>query len=116
MNEVHIVDLDTLLETAQRDVGLAVELINLFIATSPPYVEQLTVDATPEAWHAAAHTLKGSSSAIAAMKLADLCKKAERVTDPDERQKARTAIAQAFDETVIRLEQAVRELQAHDAA
>jgi HPt (histidine-containing phosphotransfer) domain-containing protein len=55
------------------------EVLYLFSAHAPAYVDGLRKAATSKAWHAAAHTLKGSARAVGAWRVARSAEVAEKL-------------------------------------
>jgi HPt (histidine-containing phosphotransfer) domain-containing protein len=58
------------------------EILGLFLGDLPARAGALDAARTAREWHMAAHTLKGSASAIGAAELADVARRAERLVDP----------------------------------
>jgi HPt (histidine-containing phosphotransfer) domain-containing protein len=81
------------------------EVLQLFADQVPLYLEQLRDAATKKAWGQAAHTIKGSASAIGAWRLARFAEMAEQVNvesvlahSEGHRDEALAALATAIDE------------------
>ncbi len=81
------------------------EVLELFAGQLPVYVEQLRAADSQKGWRFAAHTIKGSASAVGAHRLAGLAHTAECLDWDDEpadrerlRRQAADAIAAASDE------------------
>src|SRR5262245_20192187 len=62
-----------------RNEALAREVLELFAAQAPCYLEALRRAATDRDWQRAAHTLKGAAAAVGARQLQRLAELAERV-------------------------------------
>lgn len=87
------------------NAALEREILELFAAQTPLYVEQLRVAVTQQAWRQAAHTIKGSALAVGARRLASLAQMAEQLdieSNPaavrDRQQPAVDAVAAGSDE------------------
>ena len=87
------------------NAALEQEVLELFSAQLPLYVQQLADAITASSWREAAHTIKGSAAAVGAKRLANLARLAEQldidrstVAGPEQRQKALAAVAEAADE------------------
>ena len=61
------------------DPSLAVEVIDIFRQQTDIWVRMLDADLPPAQWADAAHSLKGSALSVGAMRLADVCAKAEKL-------------------------------------
>jgi HPt (histidine-containing phosphotransfer) domain-containing protein len=61
------------------NIALEQEVLQLFAAQVPHYLDRLRQAATDADWKAAAHTLKGSAAAIGAQALAHFAELAEQV-------------------------------------
>ncbi|WP_035618066.1 Hpt domain-containing protein [Hyphomonas johnsonii] len=62
-----------------NDTALAVEVIEIFRQQAEIWSRLLDPRAEPSQWADAAHTLKGASLSIGAVRLASLCGRAERM-------------------------------------
>ena len=87
------------------NAALEREVLELFAAQAPVYLQRLREAGCIKAWREATHTIKGSASAIGAWRLARLAEMAERVdveadTAPREahRDEAVAAVAMATEE------------------
>ncbi len=87
------------------NAALEREVLELFAAQAPVYLQRLREASCIKAWREATHTIKGSASAIGAWRLARLAEMAERVdveadTAPREahRDEAVAAVAMATEE------------------
>jgi HPt (histidine-containing phosphotransfer) domain-containing protein len=87
------------------NAALEREVLELFAAQAPVYVERLREAVTPKDWKDAAHTIKGSASAIGAWRLARFAEMAERI-DP-------SAAAAGRDEAVAAVGTASEEVCRH---
>lgn len=67
------------------DTALEMEILELFVAQLPRIVAQLRNATSAQDWYEAAHSLKGSASAVGADRLADLARRAE-IAKSDHRQ------------------------------
>jgi HPt (histidine-containing phosphotransfer) domain-containing protein len=61
-----------------NNADLEREVLELFAAQAPIYLQQLEAAATPKAWKDAAHTIKGSAAAVGAHNLARMAERAEQ--------------------------------------
>jgi HPt (histidine-containing phosphotransfer) domain-containing protein len=61
------------------NAALEREVLALFAAQVPVYLEQLQAARTRKAWRDAAHTIKGSASAVGARRLARFAEMAEKI-------------------------------------
>jgi HPt (histidine-containing phosphotransfer) domain-containing protein len=83
------------------NAALEREVLELFAAQAPLYVTRLREAATAKDWKEAAHTIKGSASAIGAWRLARFAEMAERIDLEPEvagRKEAIAAVIEACDE------------------
>ena len=87
------------------NAALEREVLELFAAQAPVYLERLRTARTAHDWNDAAHTIKGSASAIGAWRLARMAEMAEKIDIEAEvartegcRDKALDAVAEAIDE------------------
>lgn len=102
------VDLAHLRRYTLGDDGLEREILGLFLAQIPLTIETLRFAPNDKAWHAAAHTLKGSARAVGAWRLARLAQEAERLGGPGE--------PGACHEALARIEEAAEDAAAFIAA
>jgi len=65
------------------NVALEREVLELFVAQAPVYLQRLREADCAKAWRQATHTIKGSAGAIGAWRLARLAELAERVDGPE---------------------------------
>ena len=71
------IDFDHLNRYVQSDVELTRELFGLFQNQIETWMKMISMDVDEEMFESAAHTLKGTSQAVGAMRLANLCQQAE---------------------------------------
>jgi HPt (histidine-containing phosphotransfer) domain-containing protein len=88
-----------------RNAALEREVLELFAEQAPLYLERLRRARTEAAWKDAAHTIKGSASAVGAWRVARFAEMAEQVdveADPTvgegHREEAIGAVATTIDE------------------
>jgi HPt (histidine-containing phosphotransfer) domain-containing protein len=100
-----VIDREYLARFTLGSAALEKEVLELFSAQLPLYVQQLREAATARLWREAAHTIKGSAAAVGAKRLENLTRLAEQldiesptVKIADQRQKAVAAIAKAAEE------------------
>ena len=86
------------------NVALEREVLELFVAQAPVYLQRLREADCAKVWRQATHTIKGSASAIGAWRLARLAELAERVDGSQtavregDRDEAAAAVAMATEE------------------
>jgi len=86
------------------NVALEREVLELFVAQAPVYLQRLQEAYSAKAWRQATHTIKGSASVIGAWRLARLAELAERVDGAKtavregHRDEAAAAVAMAIEE------------------
>lgn len=87
------------------NAALEQEILELFAAQLPLYVQQLRDAETSRPWREAAHAVKGSAAAVGANRLANLARLAEQldvespiVKGAGQREKAIAAIVEAAEE------------------
>jgi HPt (histidine-containing phosphotransfer) domain-containing protein len=95
------VDLVHLRRYTLGDKALEAEILQLFLAQLPETIAALRSAATERDWKVAAHTLKGSSRAVGAWRIANLAQEAEALVCGAE--------PQACSEAISRLEAAASE-------
>lgn len=76
------IDLNHLDRYTAGDLGLERELLDLFRDNAEAYLAQLAAASSDEAWHRAAHTLKGAARGIGAGRIAELAQAVEGLTGP----------------------------------
>jgi HPt (histidine-containing phosphotransfer) domain-containing protein len=79
------IDLTHLRRFTLGDKSLELEILALFIQQVPLTLESLKTALTDQDWRMAAHTLKGSSRAVGAWRLAKLSEHAESLGGPSDR-------------------------------
>lgn len=95
------VDLAHLRRYTLGDKALEAEVLELFLAQLPQTIAALRSAANEREWKIAAHTLKGSSRAVGAWRIATLAQEAEAlaaITEP-----------KVWSEAILRLEAAASE-------
>jgi len=98
------VDLAHLRRYTLGDKALEAEVLELFLAQLPETIASLRSASTERDWKIAAHTLKGSSRAIGAWRIATLAQEAEELSTGSE--------PAAWSEAISKLEMAASEAQA----
>lgn len=98
------VDLAHLRRFTFADQALEREILRLFLAQLPETLAVLTAAVNERDWKIAAHTLKGSSRAVGAWRIARLAEEAEAL--------AASRDVRARGEALVRLEEAVAEARA----
>ena len=100
-----VIDREYLARFTLGNAALEQEVLELFSAQLPFYVQQLRDAGTSRLWREAAHSIKGSAAAVGAKRLAHLARLAEQldiespiVKGADQREKAAAAISEAADE------------------
>jgi HPt (histidine-containing phosphotransfer) domain-containing protein len=78
------IDLTHLRRFTLGDKSLELEILGLFIEQVPVTLESLKSALTDQDWRMAAHTLKGSSRAVGAWRLAKLSERAESLGGPSD--------------------------------
>lgn len=77
MSDAPLLDLDHLARYTGGDAPLEAELFALFTTQAETCVARLEAASDMQEWTAAAHTLKGASRGVGAMRLGDVCATAE---------------------------------------
>ncbi len=77
------IDLVHLRRYTLGDRALEREILDLFLKQTPKTIAELRQAATEKAWHAAAHSLKGSGRAVGAWRVARMGELAERAGLPE---------------------------------
>ena len=83
------------------NVALEREVLELFAAQAPVYLQRLREAGCIKAWREATHTIKGSAGAIGAWRLAQLAQMAEKIdveAREGHREEAAAAVATATEE------------------
>lgn len=86
------------------DSGLLDEILSIFIDQASMLTERLAGAVDEEAWHSAAHTLKGASRGVGAWSLGNLAERAESLTGPENaenRRKIAVEIQKAADAAIV---------------
>ncbi len=73
------IDYDHLAQYTGGDAALEAEVFSLFRNQVRSWIRLLEPDAQDEDWSAAAHSLKGSARGVGAMRLAEICERAEKL-------------------------------------
>jgi HPt (histidine-containing phosphotransfer) domain-containing protein len=71
------IDLSHLEQYVFGDRALLDEILTIFIEQAAMWIERMDPALDDEAWHSAAHTLKGASRGVGAWALGDLAEQAE---------------------------------------
>jgi HPt (histidine-containing phosphotransfer) domain-containing protein len=87
------VDLDHLRRYTLGDKALEDEVIGLFLAQLPETIAALRSAVNERDWKMAAHTLKGSSRAVGAWRIAELAQQAEALVRSDDPEACSDAIS-----------------------
>lgn len=74
-----VLDAEQLALMTGSDAALAVEVIDIFREQTKMWSRMLDADLPPSQWADAAHSLKGSAVSVGALRLADVCAKAEKL-------------------------------------
>lgn len=98
------IDLEHLRRYTFGDKALEKEILGLFLMQLPETMGQLAAATNERDWKIAAHTLKGSSRAVGAARLADLAQAAENLASSQDRA--------AKDDSIRRLEAAAADARA----
>ncbi len=97
------IDFDHLNRYVDGDVALTRELFGLFQSQTEIWMRMLTVDADPEMFESAAHSLKGTAQAVGALRLAGLCLQAEDTQSMKATQGRKVKLIQDIEFTVSRV-------------
>jgi HPt (histidine-containing phosphotransfer) domain-containing protein len=98
---MHAVDRTYLARFTLGNVALEREVLDLFAAQAPVYLQRLREADCTNAWKEATHTIKGSAGAIGAWRLARLAQMAEKIDvegHEGHREEAAAAVATATEE------------------
>lgn len=98
-DESHI-DFDHLRRYVGDDPALTAEIFGLFRNQVDLWTPQLRADLDDDSWSMMAHSLKGTSRAIGAVGLADLCETAEELVGDGKRPGAREVLLEKIETTV----------------
>ncbi|WP_409433832.1 Hpt domain-containing protein [Litorimonas sp. RW-G-Af-16] len=88
------IDFDHLRQYVGKDAELTREVFGMFQNQVDMWARSLTADADDEIWEAVTHSLKGSALAVGAIRLADLCERAEVLVGAGNRPGARDVAVQ----------------------
>lgn len=104
--ETPAIDHDHLARYTAGDVGLTREIFGMFTHQMEMWGRGLSADADDEVWASVTHSIKGSAKAVGAVRLAELCERAEALTGEDRRMGAREVAVQniEFEASRVRLE------------
>jgi len=94
------IDLTHLRRFTLGDKSLELEILALFIQQVPLTLESLKTALTDQDWRMAAHTLKGSSRAVGAWRLAKLSERAESLGGPSD-PSARALVLREIEEAAL---------------
>lgn len=98
-DESHI-DFDHLRRYVGDDPDLTAEVFGLFKNQVDLWSPQLRPELDDDSWSMMAHSLKGTSRAIGAMGLAELCEKAEGLIGDDKRPGAREVLIEKIESAI----------------
>ena len=79
------IDFDHLNQYVGGDIELTQEVFNLFKNQVDMLEASLEPEADDEVWEAVVHSLKGTARAVGAVRLAEICEKAEALTGDNNR-------------------------------
>ena len=91
--------------------ALEQEVLQLFAAQAPQYLEQLRQAKTAEEWMIAAHTIKGAGLAIGARRLASIAEMAERLDVASASAQSEGCREQAVEAVASALEEVCRSIE-----
>lgn len=94
----------------QGNAELEREVLELFAAMMPRYLEDLRAAATAKAWKDAAHTIKGSAAAVGARRLARFAEMAEGLDVEAAQERAETGREEAVGAVTAAAEEACRHI------
>jgi len=97
------IDFDHLNRYVSGDVDLTRELFGLFQSQTEIWMRMLTLEADPEMFESAAHSLKGTAQAVGALRLAGLCQQAEDLQNMKATQGRKAKLIQDIEFTVSRV-------------
>ena len=98
-DESHI-DFDHLRRYVGDDPQLTAEIFGLFKNQVDLWSPQLRADLDDDSWSMMAHSLKGTSRAIGATRLAELCEKAEELVGEARRPGSRDVIVEKMETSI----------------
>lgn len=96
------IDFDHLNQYVGGDPELTAEVFGLFKNQVEMWGRALVVDADDETWASVTHSLRGTSLAVGATKLAKLCEKAEELVGQNNRPGARDVALQNIEFRISR--------------
>ena len=102
------IDFDHLNQYVGGDTSLTAEVFGMFQHQVEMWGRVLNAEADDDTWESAAHSLKGSSLAVGATHLAELCEKAEVLIGDGNRPGAREVAVQNIEFTIS---QVIAEIQ-----
>jgi chemotaxis protein histidine kinase CheA len=102
------IDFDHLNQYVDGDIALTAEVFGLFKHQVEMWGRMLTVDADDEIWESVTHSLKGTARAVGAVKLAELCEKAEILVGRGNRPGGREVAVQNIE---FRISRTITEIQ-----
>lgn len=105
------IDYEHLARYTGGDAALEAEVFSLFQNQVQSWMRLMTPDAADEDWSAAAHSLKGSARGVGAMRLAEICARAEKLTGEAGTAGARGA---ARDRILTEVDAVTDEIAKHD--
>ncbi|MCF6198672.1 MAG: Hpt domain-containing protein [Hyphomicrobiaceae bacterium] len=82
LDEALLLDADHLKKYTLGDLALEREVLGMFLDQSRLYLKRLQSPKDPKDWGEAAHSLKGSASAVGAFKIAERAAQLEQVDEP----------------------------------
>jgi len=102
------IDFDHLNQYVAGDPELTAEVFGLFKNQVDMLERSLDLDAEDESWQAVTHSLKGTALAVGAIKLAELCEKAEELIGEGNRPGGREVAIQNIE---FRISRTIAEIQ-----
>ncbi len=102
------IDFDHLNQYVDGDIALTAEVFGLFQHQVEMWGRMLTVDADDEIWESVTHSLKGTAKAVGAVKLAELCERAEVLVGEGNRPGGREVAVQNIE---FRISRTITEIQ-----
>ncbi len=102
------IDFDHLNQYVDGDIALTAEVFGLFQHQVEMWGRMLTVDADDEIWESVTHSLKGTAKAVGAVKLAELCERAEILVGEGNRAGGREVAVQNIE---FRISRTITEIQ-----
>ena len=98
-----VLDFDHLNKYVNGDVDLTRELFGLFQNQIDTWMKMISMDVDADMFESAAHTLKGTSQAVGALQLANLCQQAEDHHSMKGTQERKAQLIQDIEFTVSRV-------------